>query len=175
MLPIHTSALRIVAGAVLLACGRRLFWFLVGVLGFLAGMTVAAKFLHGQPQMVHWAAAILLGILGALMAIFLQKVAICVAGFLAGGYAGVALVTALHLHVAVAWLPAVAGGVIGAVFGMFLFEWALVLFSSLTGAMLVAESVHVDPGYKILLFFVLFAIGFAMQAGMGKRKAASSS
>lgn len=161
----HVNAIRILAGAVLLFFGRKLYWLLVGVLGFLAGMTIAEKFLHGQSQMVFLIVACLGGILGTVLAIFLQKVAIAVAGFLAGGYFVNVLMASMALHFGqLDWAVVLIGAIIGAIFGIVLFDWALILFSSITGALLIVQSVHLTSLMQAAAFIVLLIIGISVQS-----------
>ncbi len=70
----QTAIVHLLLGIVLLLLGRRLFWFFVGVAGFLVGMNIAEQFVVGPPG-TNLLIAIVAGILGAVIAIFLQKVA----------------------------------------------------------------------------------------------------
>ena len=71
-------------GIVLLALGRRLFWLFVGCVGFMAGLQMAQQYFGLQPSWVAWAAALLFGLVGALLALFFQKLAIVLGGFASG-------------------------------------------------------------------------------------------
>ena len=57
----------------------------VGVLGFLIGWNLARETLRGQPEWIILLGAIGCGLLAALFAVFVEKLAIGIAGFLAGG------------------------------------------------------------------------------------------
>ena len=81
------SLLNIVLGGSLLLAGRKLFWLLLGAVGFVTGVAVATRFLHGS-ELVTIVAAIGLGILFAVLAIFVESVAIGLAGLLGGAYVG---------------------------------------------------------------------------------------
>src|SRR5437867_3046454 len=85
------SLIGLVVGTLLLLFGRQLFWLFVGLIGFAAGLQLAPLLLPGTSEVVVFIAAVLLGLAGAVLAILLQKVAIALAGFVAGGY------IALHL------------------------------------------------------------------------------
>src|SRR4051812_21906848 len=78
--------LSVIVAALLLFFGQRLYWLFVGGIGFVVGMDLATRALIGQPEWVILLAAILAGIVGAVLAIFFQRVAIGIAGFFAGGY-----------------------------------------------------------------------------------------
>src|SRR5512143_2701777 len=77
--------LNVILGGALLVAGRRLFWLLVGGIGFVIGVQLAPRLLHGS-ELLNIAAAIGLGILFALLAVFVESAAIGLAGFLGGGY-----------------------------------------------------------------------------------------
>ena len=72
-------------GAVVLLFGRKLFWLCVAAIGFAAGVELAPHLVHEPSALLSLTIALLLGIIGALLAVFLQKIAIGVLGFLAGG------------------------------------------------------------------------------------------
>src|ERR1041384_1714381 len=107
---------RILAGLLLIILGRRLFWMFVGLVGFWAGMYIAAQFLSSQSGFVVLIIGVVAGILGVMLAIFLQRLARAIAGFLSAGYF---LVAVSHQ---IAWLSHygdlvvfVVGGIVGAI------------------------------------------------------------
>ncbi len=73
-------------GVVLLILGRKLFWVFVGAGGFIAGLNLAESVLAGTGSWTGLAVAVIAAIIGTVLAIFLQKVMVAVAGFLIGGY-----------------------------------------------------------------------------------------
>ena len=75
----------VIIGAIILLFGRKLFWLFVAALGFAVGIEIANYFMHEPPVWMTLLAALGLGTLGALLAIMLQKLAIGIAGFVAGG------------------------------------------------------------------------------------------
>jgi hypothetical protein len=163
--------LRILAGIVLLAAGRRLFWLFVGLIGFISGIRLAAHFFPGQPEWMILAIALMAGVLGALLALVLQWLAIGLAGFLAGAYIVVSL---LHLSgwgtSGMDWLFFFIGGILGTILIIVLFDWALVILSSLAGAGLIIETIHVDRWITIVLFIILFIVGFVVQSRLARLK-----
>jgi hypothetical protein len=169
----QTAIVYLLLGIVLLLLGRRLFWFFVGVAGFLVGMNIAEQFVVG-PQGTNLLIAIVAGILGAVIAIFLQKVAIAIAGFVIGGYITVELLresalfpTALvGTHGTAFSVPYIIGGIIGAVLLFVLFDWGLIVLSSLSGASLIVHSITFQRHALQLLFAVLVVVGIVVQAGM---------
>lgn len=71
-------------GAVILFFGRRLFWLCVAAIGFAAGVELAPHLMTEPTPLLQLTIALVLGFIGALLATFLQKIAIAVAGFVAG-------------------------------------------------------------------------------------------
>ena len=119
----QTPFLVLLAGIVLLVAGRRLFWLFVGLVGFFT----VYRWL--EPQ---WLLAVLAGLVGIVLAIFLQRVAIAMAGFFAGGWFAVQLLGLPMAHPrGPDLLVFVIAGVIAAVLAVALFDLALVVLSSL--------------------------------------------
>ena len=81
-------------GAIILFFGRRLFWLCVAAVGFAAGLEVAPHLLHKPSTLFALILALLLGLVGALLAVFLQKIAIGVIGVLTGGKLATAITAA---------------------------------------------------------------------------------
>jgi len=159
--------LRVLVGAALLTLGRKLFWLFVAGIGFVAAITLATRLLHNQPEWLIIVLALFAGLIGALLAVFLERLAIGIAGFLAGGYFALSLVEALGFQVGpVSWLPFVIGGILGAILVITLFDWALILLSSLTGASLIAQSLPLAPPIRILLFAIVLIVGIVIQASL---------
>ncbi len=109
-----SAFLTLALGILLLLFGRRAFWIFVAVVGFIAGLTFATMFLHGQPELVILLIAIVAGIIGAFLAIMLEWLAILIAGFLAGGYLATSLAVSLGMTIASGnWVIYIIGGIIG--------------------------------------------------------------
>lgn len=142
--------------------GRRLFWVFVAGTGFVCGTLLAAHGLDRPPDGVLLAVALVAGIVGALIAVFAQKLAIGLAGLLAGGFLGHALSVGFHWNVA-PWLPVVVGGVVGAVVLTVLFDWALIALSALMGSAVIVQHLPLAPPWPTLLFVGLLAVGMAFQ------------
>ena len=155
----------IVLGAILLLVGRKFFWFFVGAVGFIAGVALVPLFLPGQPEWLFLLIALFAGLVGALIAVFLQGLAIWIGGFLAGGYLTLSFLNYLNLQIgSLAWVPFVLGGIIGAALVIVLFDWALIILSSLPGASLVVQNIQFTGYTATWVFFVLLIVGIAVQA-----------
>ncbi|MBX3747990.1 MAG: DUF4203 domain-containing protein [Verrucomicrobiae bacterium] len=162
----------LVLGGAMLVLGRRLFWVFVVGTGFILGARLATELL-GESAGWGWLAAVLgAGLLGALLALLAQKVAVAVAGFLAGGYLAHALVLHYRWDEAPPWVAFVVGGAVGSFLLMVLFDWALIAISSLTGAAVITEQIPVEPPWPVAVFLGLLVLGLAVQArGMRRRPA----
>ncbi len=157
--------IRLLVGLALLLFGRKLFWLFVGGIGFVFGFEIAALLFRGAPELLIVAIALVAGIIGAVLAIFFQRVAVSVAGFIAGGYIVTTLLNRLGADAgAVYWILFLVGGILGAIFVSFLFDWALIVLSSLTGATVVIRVLELGPVIELILFVVLLIVGLGVQA-----------
>jgi hypothetical protein len=163
-----TRALRFLVGAALLFLGRQLYWLFVAGVGFVVTMDLVPRLAQVESTVLILIIALAAGIVGALLAVFLQKAGIALAGFLAGGYAVLALLEIGGLELAtLAWVLALVGAIIGAVLTVILFDWALIILSSLTGAWMITQGL--DPATTLVTgvaFLVLLGIGIAIQASL---------
>jgi len=155
----------ILVGIALLFFGRRAFWLFVAGAGFVAGLSLANNILE-VPESVSLIIGIGIGLLVALLAVFVQRFAINLAGFLVGGYIALQVMPMLNLEGG--WwatvLTFIIGDVIGVILvGMFL-DWALISLSSLAGAALTTEALNLNGGLGIAAFVVLIVIGVVFQA-----------
>jgi hypothetical protein len=78
------SFLEMIGGIALLIMGRRLYWLFVGLIGFVVGALLSQQFFSAQPEWMSVLVALGFGVAGALLAVFLQGIAIAAAGFIAG-------------------------------------------------------------------------------------------
>ena len=158
------GVLNIFVGIALLILGRKLFWLFVACVGFAVGFTYAQQLWAAQSALVVLVIALVLGLIGALLAIFLQSVAIVLAGFVAGGYITVAVMNLIGLKGdPFLWLLYVIGGIIGALLLFFIFDWALIAISSLTGASLIVQHTEFSPEVEIVILLGLAVLGFVFQ------------
>src|SRR4026208_2221524 len=88
----------VLIGVVILFFGRKLFWLCVAAVGFAAGVQIAPLLVNEPSSMLAFVFALVFGLLGALLALFLQKSAVAVLGFLAGGKLSTAIAAAFFVH-----------------------------------------------------------------------------
>src|SRR5262245_35610291 len=123
--PVHFSVATVGAliGVVMLLFGRKLLWLCVAGVVVAAGVEIAPHLVHEPSPLLALTVALVLGLIGALLALFLQKIAIAVLGFLAGGKLASAIAAAFLVqyaqHSAVIF---VIGGIIGAILLLVLFD-----------------------------------------------------
>lgn len=159
--------LSLLVGVVLLLLGRRIYWLFVGGVGFVAAMTLVTRLTNVQRDWLVILIALAAGVVGAVLAVLLQRVAIGIGGFLAGGYIVLSLLDLVEIGTPmVSWLLAMVGGIIGVVLASLLFDWALILLSSLVGASMVAQSLSLRDSLTALVFLVALVVGVVFQAGL---------
>jgi hypothetical protein len=102
--------------------------------------------------------------------VFLQKFAVIVAGFIAGGYLAYVLLNALGLNTFWIWLTAfVILGLVGAFLMARLFDVALVILTCLVGAAMLTQITPFGQPLLTLTFVLLVIIGIAAQMGQTRR------
>ncbi len=169
------SGLILVVGLAVLLFGRRLFWLFVAAAGFAVGFRWAVEAFAGRPEWIALLVAIGVAVLGALLAVWLQLVAIAVGGFLAGAYATLAAARLLQVpEGGVLWVAVVVAGLVAAVLLLWIWDWALVVLSALTGAALLVPLVPVSPLASTFLFVALLIVGVLVQAAQRGRQAPQS-
>ena len=164
------GVISLVLGGALLIAGRKLFWLFVGAAGFIAGMQLATQFWQG-PEILAIIIGLVVGVVFALLAIFLQSVAIGVAGFLAGGYILTVLASMIGLDQgAFSWIIYLIGGIIGVLLVIFLFDWAIITLSSLAGASLITQALVLPSGIGGVIFLALVIVGIVIQGSTMQRE-----
>jgi len=151
----------VVVGLALLFAGRRLFWLFVAAVGFVAGLELVTPVTETEPTAAALLVAFLAGAIGAGLALFLQPLAIAVAGFAAGAM----LLESLGVPDAgEGLLVLLVGGLVSAIIMVAVFDWALIALSSLFGAHIVVAAVPLAPGLRAVAFAVLLVVGLLVQA-----------
>jgi hypothetical protein len=163
--------LRILIGIILLLLGRKLFWLFVAAIGFVVAMDLVLRLLPDS-TIIAIVAGLAAGVIGALLAVFLQQVAVAVVGFLAGGYVVLALLDAFGLGemTVLGWALVIVGGIVGLVLALALLDWALIVLSSLSGAGLIARSIELSQPLLLVVFVVALVVGIVFQARMLRRE-----
>ena len=144
----------------------------MGCLGFIAGLQIAEQYFGTQPLWLAWAVAFVFGIIGALLALFFQNVAIIIGGFVAGSTiaAYLAMFFGFNPHP----LINICGGILGTIVLYALFDYALIALSSLVGATLIVEEIVWSPQSEMILYAVLITTGILIQTILWRMKKAKS-
>jgi len=162
----------VVIGVVILFFGRKLFWLCVAAVGFAVGVQIAPLLVNEPSSLLGLLIALIFGVLGALLALFLQNVAIAVLGFLAGGKLVTAIAASFFVHYAqYSTIIFVIGGVVGAILLLAVFGWALIVVSSFIGAYLIQSAIVLPPTGSTLVFIGLAILGIFVQAASFRRSA----
>jgi hypothetical protein len=133
-------------------------------MGFALSLSLALQIFKGQPSWILILFALIIGVVGALLTIVVQKAAIILGGFLAGAYLLGSLASGLHLANNLSWLPYLVGGILGGGLVVALFEWSLIVLSSLVGAILVIGAADFGAELAALGALLLFLAGVGVQA-----------
>lgn len=164
-----TVALQIAVAVALLMLGRRLYWLFVAGIGFVVAMDLATTYLGGSGEWVTLAIGIVAGLAGALFAIFLQRLAVGIAGFAALAYFAAHISARFLLDDRVELLVVVVAGIIGAVFASVLFDWALILLSSIVGAAMLVDTFALQDPVGLVVMAVVAIAGVSIQANFMHR------
>ena len=157
-------------GVAVLLFGRKLFWLCVAAFGFAAGIELAPHLIHNPTPLMQLTLALILGFLGALLALFLQKLAIGIVGFAAGARLAVGLAATFYFeHEKFYWLTFIIGGIIGAILLVALFDWALIVLSSLLGAHLILSAITLPATGATVLLIGLTVVGVIVQGALFRR------
>ncbi|MBW2709844.1 MAG: DUF4203 domain-containing protein [Deltaproteobacteria bacterium] len=162
----------IIVGLALLILGKRIFWLFVGAIGFIGASNTAAMHFGRLPDWQILIISIAAGLLGVLLALFFQKLAILLVGFYAGGYLVVSLLSTLNIALppALPWMPFVIGGLLGAVLLYLLFDWTLIVLSSFAGAIFISQTIQTSAVLSPIIMAALFLAGVIIQGSMLKKR-----
>lgn len=172
------SLINLILGGALLIAGRKLFWLFVGAAGFVTGLQLATRFWQGS-ELLALIVGLVLGLIFALLAIFLQALVIGIAGFLIGAYvlSVLAAMLGIDLTGGTIWIVYIIGGILGLILVSFLFDWALITLSSLAGASLITQAISPSGAQGAtggIIFFVLFIVGVLIQGSILRRERAAA-
>ena len=163
-------AILVVLGIALVLAGRRLFWLAVALAGFGVGLFAAQRLLNLQPWWLQLVAAVFAGLFCALLAIFLQRLMVGLAGFAAGGWLAIEVWRLTGQQTGgMAWVFFFLGGVAAAILAVLLFELALMAVTSLAGAALIVGATGLGQPAALILTALIAAAGTFIQASLRRR------
>jgi Domain of unknown function (DUF4203) len=155
----------LLVGLAVLLSGRRLFWLFVGAAGFFVGLHLAPTLFNG-PEWLVVVAAVVLGLVGAVLAVVFQWLAVGLAGFAAGVEGVLAAAPALGLDGRWLWAVAFAAGIVAAALVLWLWDPVLIVLSALVGASLLAPLVPVSSAVRPWVFLGLAVVGILVQTSV---------
>jgi hypothetical protein len=159
------------AGGLLLIAGKKLYWFVVGVCGAIAGLFVSEFFFHPESWGERVLVAVGIGAAFAVLALVLQRIMISIAGFIAGGFLGVSLVETLKVEITNwNWVIFILGGLVGILIVKMLFDLSLVIISSFAGATLIIRALNLDGPNGLIILLVLILTGIVLQSFQSRPK-----
>ncbi|PIF02903.1 MAG: hypothetical protein CR990_00630 [Desulfococcus sp.] len=160
----------LIIGGIALVFGRKFFWLFTGVMGFSAGFRVTELFQPGISPVIIAGVGILVGVTCAVIAIFLQKLAIGIAGLICGAYLTLMLLPLLRIPANHPWTWAfcLAGGILGTLLLVLFFDWALIALSALAGASLICQGLMpvLPAGLGFWIFSGLLLLGALVQGNL---------
>lgn len=162
--------LMIALGAFSLLFGRKLFWCFVAIVGFFAGLDIGTPLLVGHSTFVIILIALGVGLLGALIAVLLQRLAAGVVGFLVAAHM-VKVFNAEFNLIINEWLSIIqiALGLIGGMLLMCFFDVALIIVSSLFGSSLLVDGFGLVGTNREYAFLIFLAVGLVAQTLLYRR------
>jgi hypothetical protein len=153
----------VLLGLIVLIYGRRLFWIFIAIAGFLAGMEFTRAVFDNQPYWIMLLGGVTAGLIGSLLAVFVERIAFVLAGFYAGSYLGM-MICHTFGFMGKDLFFIIIGGLIGAVFSGLLMNWAIILLSCLVGAAAISSQLELDQTFRTIVFIALVMIGAYTQA-----------
>jgi len=159
----------VILGLGFLVAGRRVFWLFVGIVGFLAGMDFAGQIFPAETGITGLVIAAVVGIVGGILAMGFQWAAIVLVGFLGGGYFLMHIGILMWKTVESAWIFFLAGGIVGTVITILVFDWALVILTSLVGALLVVKNMVIMESLQGVVFVCCVLAGVIIQSFLTTR------
>ncbi|WP_300464631.1 DUF4203 domain-containing protein [Desulfobacula sp.] len=159
------TILNLMTGVLLLLAGRRLFWVSVACVGFIVAYRYTVEAGVPGPAWIVWAVPLGIGLIGAIVALVYQKLAVILVGFMIGGLIVMDLFHNIGFHGgSLSWMILLVGGLVGAIAILFVFDWALIVLSSLAGAFVIVPLMGLDNADGNIAFVILAVIGMATQA-----------
>jgi hypothetical protein len=165
------AIIQLVTGAIQLLLGRKIFWLMVGIMGFLLGLFLTVYWLD-WPVWLKLLAGLGVGVVFSILAVIIQKPMAAIVGFFAFGLAAATLASlgGVPRGSSLFWIIFVVGGVVGVILVLALFDWALIIGTSLSGAVSIVSALNLllraplNGIIPVVLFLILLLIGITYQS-----------
>lgn len=160
---------QILIGIGMLLFGRKLFWVFAAGVGFITAATWASRAFMGRSDVIVLLIALAAGVVGGLVAMFIRWLGIGLAGFLGGGYLVFSLLALFSLDPGgLSWILYVLGGVIGVILFSIFFDWTLIILSSISGAVILTQSLirpfSIPRPLGLIMIAIMIILGIVVQA-----------
>jgi hypothetical protein len=178
MTPSILNVFGVLAAIILIFFGRKLFWFFVGIAGFLYGSGIVAQYFPSLSWLISVLIGTVVGIVCALMAPYFQRFLVAFAGFIIGAYTAVWLFMRwVPSGIDAIWIVYLAGGVLGFLLAWRLLDTALIVLSALLGAVFLIELLPFVPILNQMagLAALVLGLGVQIQAYQSARQSSSPS
>ncbi|MYA08851.1 MAG: hypothetical protein F4060_04405 [Holophagales bacterium] len=155
----------VVAGLLLLFLGRQLYTALIGLVGFFVVYGIPQDLLSLTSE-IRLLMAVGVGVLAALLAFIVRKVAVALAGALLGAGATLWAISFYGVRWDVLWwIVIAAAAVLGAWVLRVVFETALIVVSSFIGALLIMAAVGLEglPAHAGVALLIVVGVAFQMR------------
>jgi len=162
------SLVALVIGIITLFFGRKLFWVFAALIGLSVGLILGAQILQGQTMTIRILVAISIAAICAVLALYAEKTMIILAGFFGLGILGYLIANLFNLPTLFHWLLFIGLGILGAILISRYMEWAIVIISSVMGAIMAGAGLggltHFNFFVDLLIFLGLLAAGIFFQS-----------
>ena len=150
-----------IIGAIILFLGRELNFLFAGGMAALIGFRLVPLLPDARPSWADPAVVAGLGVAAAILVLINERAGYFISGFLAGGYI-LSEYSAPGIMV-IPVLPFIVGSIVGALIIGFLTEWALIVVSSVIGAIYLTGMFLLTDTARTLLTAGLVIIGALTQ------------
>ena len=154
----------VVIGFILLVTGHQTSWLYVGGVAFIMGSLLSERLniAHTEIDMIIF--SMTSGVLGSLLVAYLRRILVILATFLSGSYICYYLPQALEWNTSwINWVVILLVGLSSAIMTLVWGALPLILVSTLLGATLIIQNMHLGSIGPIGMFIVLTAFGLVAQ------------
>ncbi len=158
------TMLRLSIGFISLVTGRQLYWLYSGGVAFITAFFLAPLFFNLGAGLNLFFTALGIGVIVAFLTFLLGRIMVVLVIFLTGGYLFVIVPRTLGWGADwFSWGFFIVAGVVAALLVLVWFDFSLILFSSLTGASLIIQTVNLSVFNTNVAYFSMVVFGMVTQ------------
>lgn len=171
MIDFGSSGINLILGTIVLLFGQQYFWLFLGIIAYAYGFNMTGYFYNDLSVNTLMGTGIVFSIPAMIMAVTIKPLASIITGISAGGLIAIHIYPEfLHVPQYIDWTIFAIGGMIGFIFSVIAFNWALIFFSSIIGAMFISYPFYDGSSTNNIAFGVLFFTGIYLQSFMYKNE-----